>query len=156
MDAILAHRIRMLDGLRAFGANYAEFTQRFAASLGVHSTDAAALVEIMYAEDRDVPLSPARLGERIGLTSGATTSLINRLEKAGHVTRTREHADRRIVTLHTSPEIRPPAIAFFATLGEHLDAMLVQYPDEQLHQIEGFLDHLKSTMANALDGKKPQ
>ncbi|MFD8935776.1 hypothetical protein ACFV0R_11000 [Streptomyces sp. NPDC059578] len=44
-------RDRLMEGLRAFGANYTEFTRRFASWLGLHSTDAAALAEILYAED---------------------------------------------------------------------------------------------------------
>ena len=93
---------RVLTGLRSFGADYAEFTRRFAASLGLHTTDAAALVEILYAEDRGTPLSPARLAERIGLSSGATTALLNRLETAGYMA-------WGIVTLFSHPPFRLPA-----------------------------------------------
>ncbi|MFC6931614.1 hypothetical protein ACFQHO_15570 [Actinomadura yumaensis] len=55
---IATQRIRLMDGLRAFGGTYNEFGRRFAAWLGVHSTDAVALVEIFYAEERGAPLSP--------------------------------------------------------------------------------------------------
>lgn len=54
--------------------------------------------------------------------------------------RSREHADRRIVTLRSSPAIQRPAIAFFAPLTRHLDAMLARYPSEQLDQFAAFLD----------------
>ena len=64
-DGLGDQRDRLMDGLRAFGANYTEFTRRFAGFLGLHSTDAAALAEILYAEDKGTPLSPARLSERI-------------------------------------------------------------------------------------------
>jgi MarR family transcriptional regulator, organic hydroperoxide resistance regulator len=146
----VSHVVRVLDGLRAFGANYTEFTRRFAAHLGLHSTDAAALAEILYAEDLGTPLSPARLSERISLTSGATTALLNRLEKAGHIVRSREHADRRIVTIRSSPDIQKPGEEFFGPLNRRMEAMLASYPPEQIEQFEAFLDHLRSTMAEVL------
>ncbi len=155
-EDIVDYRIRLLGGLRAFGANYAEFTRRFAKYLGLHSTDAAALVEILYAEDSGAPLSPARLAERISLSSGATNAVLNRLENAGHVVRSREHADRRIVTLHSSVDIQGPAIAFFTPLSQHLDAMLIRYSSEQLDQFEAFLDQLRTSTTDALAEPDPE
>ncbi|UNZ20477.1 MarR family transcriptional regulator [Streptomyces sp. 891-h] len=141
---------RLVDDLRTFGANYTEFTRRFAAWLGLHSTDAAALAEILYAEDKGVPLSPARLSERICLSSGATTALLNRLEKAGHVVRKREHTDRRIVTLRSSPEVRPQAMKFFGPYAERLEAEISRYTSAQLRQFQEFVTHLSDTMDSLL------
>jgi DNA-binding MarR family transcriptional regulator len=132
--------------LRAFGANYTEFTRRFAGWLDLHSSDAAALVEILYAEDKGTPLSPARLSERVSLSSGATTALVNRLEQAGHVVRTREHTDRRIVSLRSGPNIYKPATEFFGPFSTSLDAVMSGYPPELLRQFEAFLNHLCTTM----------
>lgn len=79
---ISVERERLMDEFRAYGGTFTEFSHRFASWLGLHSTDATALMEITAAEEKGTPLSPARLGERISLTSGATTALLNRLEKA--------------------------------------------------------------------------
>ncbi|WP_344530921.1 MarR family winged helix-turn-helix transcriptional regulator [Streptomyces albiaxialis] len=139
-----------MDGLRAFGANYTEFTRRFAVWLGLHATDAAALAEILYAEDKGTPLSPARLAERVSLSSGATTALLNRLEKAGHVVRTREQADRRVVTLRSSPEIRPRAVEFFGPYSARLTEVVARHDPERLREFEGFLDELRDAMGALL------
>ncbi|MFG2652904.1 MarR family winged helix-turn-helix transcriptional regulator [Streptomyces sp. NPDC048436] len=149
-DGLEARRDRLMDGLRAFGANYAEFTQRFATWLGLHSTDAAALVEILYAEDKGTPLSPARLSERVSLSSGATTALLNRLEAAGHIVRTREHTDRRIVTLRSSPHVKPRAEEFFGPYATRMTAEMSQYTPEQLQHFENFIAHLRDTMDSLL------
>ncbi len=146
---------RLLDGLRAFGALHTDFTARFAAWLGLHSTDATALVEILYAEDEGTPLSPTRLSERLGLTTGATANLLNRLEALGHIVRTREHADRRIVTLRSSQSIEQPAREFFGPLNEHLQAMVAQYDPRRLAEFEAFLHHLRATMEDALAERAP-
>ncbi|MEU4803934.1 MarR family transcriptional regulator [Actinosynnema sp. NPDC023587] len=155
MDEAGERAARLLDGLRAFGANYTEFTGRFASWLGLHSTDAAALAEILYAEDQGAPLTPTRLSERLSLTTGATTNLLNRLEKLGHVVRTREHADRRVVTLRSGPDIETPARAFFGPLAGHLDALVAQYPPGQLDLVEDFLERLRDTMRTALADPPP-
>ncbi|WYB30410.1 MarR family winged helix-turn-helix transcriptional regulator [Streptomyces sp. SM1P] len=143
-DAVRVDRV--MDGLRAFGANYTEFTRRFAAWLGLHSTDAAALVEILYAEDQGAPLSPARLSERVSLSSGATAILLKRLEQAGHIVRTRESTDRRVVTLRSSPDIRPRAMAFFGPYSERMAEAMAAYPPEEIERFEQFLGTLRSTM----------
>ncbi|MEU7899090.1 MarR family transcriptional regulator [Nonomuraea sp. NPDC049152] len=148
---VSAQHHRLMEGLRVYGANYTEFTRRFAAWLGVHSTDAVALMEIFYAEDRGAPLSPARLSERISLSSGATTALLNRLERAGHIIRTREHTDRRIVTLTSSPHIQEPARKFFGPLADRLDATMSRYPPELLQQFETFLHDLCTAMDAQLE-----
>ncbi|MFC3453745.1 MarR family winged helix-turn-helix transcriptional regulator [Amycolatopsis speibonae] len=150
-DDVAARAVSLLDGLRGFGANYTEFTRRFANWLGLHATDAAALVEILYAEDTGSPLSPARLGERIALTSGATTNLLNRLESLGHVVRTRESADRRKVTLRSGPDIQGPAREFFGPFSAGLTALVAEYPAEEIERFEAFLRHLRSTMDTVLD-----
>ncbi|MEW2065466.1 MarR family transcriptional regulator [Streptomyces sp. NPDC007346] len=135
-----------MDGLRAFGANYTEFTRRFANWLGLHSTDAMALVEILYAEDKGTPLSPARLSERVSLSSGATAILLKRLEQAGHIVRTRESTDRRVVTLRSSPEIRPRAEAFFGPYTERMAEAMAAYSPHEIRRFEGFIGDLRSTM----------
>ncbi|MFJ8911721.1 MarR family winged helix-turn-helix transcriptional regulator [Amycolatopsis sp. NPDC102389] len=150
-DDVAARTASLLDGLRSFGANYTEFTRRFADWLGLHATDAAALVEILYAEDTGSPLSPARLGERIALTSGATTNLLNRLENLGYVVRTRENADRRMVTLRSGPDIQGPAREFFGPFSAGLAALVAEYPAQEIERFEAFLRHLKSTMDEVLE-----
>ena len=151
----LAERVRLLGAIRAVGADYAAFTRSFATWLGLHAAAAAALVEILFAEDSGTPLSPARLAERVGLTSAATAPLLDRLERAGHVVRSREHTDRRVVTLRTSADIQGPAVQFFATLGRHLDALLARHSPEQLALVEAFLDELHATMGAALAEEVP-
>ncbi|WP_374228970.1 MarR family winged helix-turn-helix transcriptional regulator [Streptomyces sp. DH8] len=140
----------VMNGLRAFGANYTEFTRRFAAWLGLHSTDAAALVEILYAEDQGAPLSPARLSERVSLSSGATAILLKRLEQAGHIVRTRESSDRRVVTLRSSPGIRPKAIAFFGPYSERMIEAMAAYSPQEIQRFEDFLGTLRTTMETLL------
>ncbi|MFB7032616.1 MULTISPECIES: MarR family winged helix-turn-helix transcriptional regulator [unclassified Streptomyces] len=135
-----------MESLRIYGGHYAELSRRFATWLGLHSTDATAVLEIAAAEERGTPLSPARLSERISLSTGATTALLNRLEAAGHITRAREHSDRRIVTLRSGGHIQERADEFFGPLAHRLDTAMSHYPPRLLERFEAFVDDLNATM----------
>ncbi|WP_328908074.1 MarR family transcriptional regulator [Streptomyces sp. NBC_00234] len=149
-DGVAEQRERLMESLRIYGGHYAELSRRFAAWLGLHSTDATAVLEIAAAEERGTPLSPARLSERIPLSTGATTALLNRLEAAGHITRAREHSDRRIVTLRSGEHIQERADEFFGPLAHHLDAAMSHHPPQLLEQLEAFMADLNTTMDNYL------
>jgi DNA-binding MarR family transcriptional regulator len=79
-------------------------------------------------------------------SSGATTALINRLERAHHVVRTREHSDRRVITLHTTEHVGELASEYFGPLAERLDDMMANYSPEVLRQFETFVVDLRNTM----------
>lgn len=145
-DGVAEQRERLMELLRIYGGHYAELGRRFAAWLGLHATDATAVLEIAAAEERGAPLSPARLSERISLSTGATTALLNRLEAAGHITRTREHSDRRIVTLRSGAHVRERADEFFGPLAGRLDASMAAYPPQFLERFEQFMADLNATM----------
>ncbi|MFI0977354.1 MarR family winged helix-turn-helix transcriptional regulator [Streptomyces sp. NPDC021093] len=145
-DSVMAQRERLAQELKGYGASFTELGRRFADRLGVHSTDAFALLEIASAEAGGVPLSPALLRRRISLTSGAMTVLLNRLERAGYVVRTREHTDRRVVTLRSTPQVKELADEFFGPVNARQDAVLAQYPPELLQQLETVLVRLCSAL----------
>lgn len=149
-------RERIMERFRAYGRAFGELGRLFAHGLGLHSTDAAALVEIIAAEERGEPLSQSALSQRIGLTAGATSSLLSRLEKHGHVTRSRVKDDRRVVTLHSTPEIHRTVDRFFDPLGARLDEMMAMYPREVLGQIERFVVELCATMESYIEERSEE
>jgi DNA-binding MarR family transcriptional regulator len=151
---VAAQRVRLMEEMRGYGATFTEISRRFAAWLALHHTDAVALLEISAAEQRGEPLSPARLSERISLSSGATTTLIDRLEQAHHVVRTREQTDRRVVTLHTTEHVGDLAQEYFGPLGARLDEMMARYSPEDLRQFEAFVVDMRNTMDLYLQGGK--
>lgn len=137
--------IQVLGELLAFSANQSDRGRAFARHMEMRPTDATAIVEILRAEERSQPLTPARLGERIGMTSGATTILLNRLESAGHVTRMRGHADRRIVTLHSAAAVHAEATAFFEPERERIVHLLTQLDPDEIALIHRFTSSLIAT-----------
>jgi MarR family transcriptional regulator, organic hydroperoxide resistance regulator len=137
---------RVLRSFTAFSAAQKELARAFARSVPMHTTDADAVVLIIEAEERGRPLTPARLAERLALTPGATSILLGRLEQAGHVERTREDADRRIVTLRSTATINAAADAFFEPLHRQLPQALGEFTTEQLALIAGAADDLRAAV----------
>jgi MarR family transcriptional regulator, organic hydroperoxide resistance regulator len=155
--AVAERRRRLVEELRDYGATYNRYGRAFATWMGLHSTDADALLEIVNAEQRADPLTPARLAVRISLTSGATATLLNRLERVGHIVRSREHDDRRLVTLRTGPHVRRSAEEFFGPLARRLDAVLTRYPPDVVQQFQDLITDLHTTMnAHLNDGDFPR
>src|SRR5262249_27657118 len=56
--------------------------------------------------DQEGPMTAGRLAERARLSPGATTALLDRLEKRGLARRTRDTKDRRRVLVEVTPELR--------------------------------------------------
>lgn len=145
-SGVAEQRERLIEGLRAYGGHFTELSRLFADWLGLHSTDATALLEVAAAEERGAPLSPARLSERILLSPSATTALLNRLEQAGHIIRSREHTDRRVISLRSSAHVQERADEFFRPLGVRLDAVLAGHPPDVLAGFEALLADLSASM----------
>ncbi len=139
------------EAVRAWSLANAELNQHLAAWTGLPTTDANALGNVVWAAEGGEPLSPAQLARRIGMTSGATTVLLNRLEAAGHVVRTRESTDRRRVTLRPSPEAREAARAFTAFSGQEIAATLREAAPSDLRVVADFMGRLAAaaTAGNA-------
>ncbi len=61
------------------------FLEIFSAAHALHPTDMIALNLIMFT---GTPMTPGALAKALNLSASATTSVLDRLEKAGHVTAT--------------------------------------------------------------------
>ncbi|GAB6902313.1 MarR family winged helix-turn-helix transcriptional regulator [Kineosporia succinea] len=140
-------RQQLLDALRLYAGEYAETSRHSAQALSLHVTDANALVEILWAERLGDPLSPARLAQRVGLTSGATNALVNRLETAGYAARSREHTDRRQVTLRATDLARERTQRLLRRPAEVLEAALDQLGPDTIATLNAALPVLTSALA---------
>ncbi|WP_327112135.1 MarR family transcriptional regulator [Streptomyces sp. NBC_01341] len=101
--------------LRRMNGEINRLVHAFAHAQGLHATDVQALGAILDSEE---PLTPGRLREHLGLTSGAVTACLDRLERAGHIRRARESADRRVVHLHYESGAKAAARSFFMPLAQ--------------------------------------
>jgi DNA-binding MarR family transcriptional regulator len=137
---------RVLDAFLAFASEQNDLSRTFARRSGMHTTDSVAIVAIIRAEEQGEPLTPIRLADAIGLSGGATSILLNRLEKVGYVNRARGHSDRRRVTLHSTAAVHTIADAFFAPLRQRIEAITSTYTSDELRTVERAALDLRATM----------
>ena len=95
---------------RSQGANQ-RFDDAVAAALGINTTDMRC-IDVL---SREGPTTAGRLAEATGLSSGAMTTAIDRLERYGMARRVRDAQDRRRVVV----ELAPGAARIEAFFREH-------------------------------------
>ena len=88
--------------------------------------------------DQEGPMSAGRLAERARLSPGATTALIDRLERKGYARRTRDTEDRRRVLVEIAPELRERAAELYGSPEEGATELEV-YSDDDLRFLIEFL-----------------
>jgi DNA-binding MarR family transcriptional regulator len=120
----LARELRQFTGLGA------SFYRAAAARTGMTITD----IEVMDILDSTGPTTAGQLAELTGLTTGAITGMLNRLEKSSLVRRETDPEDGRrvIVQLISDKEAMREINAAFASLGKAWEGIASHYDDEQL------------------------
>lgn len=136
--------------LRRLNGEMNRLVHGFAATQGLHATDVQALAAIL---DSDTPLTPGRLREHLGLTSGAVTACLDRLERAGHIRRSRDSKDRRVVHLHYAPRGRSAARAHFLPLAEAAARAQEGFGDDELAVVLRFLTAMNEEL-DRLSGRR--
>jgi len=114
------------------------FGQSVAIRLGLSESDVDAL-ELLI----DTGAATAgKLAEVLGLTSGAVTRVIDRLEQAGYVRRISDPADRRRVIVEVIPEKVTTVESMMDSLAAAAEREAGQYTSEQLATIDDFLSKM--------------
>jgi DNA-binding MarR family transcriptional regulator len=86
------------------------------------------------------PMSVGRLSESIGLSSAATTTLLDRLEQKDFVRRTRDAGDRRKVLVEMTDFGRRLTSEVYEPIARDGASLLRTFSDEQLEAITSYLD----------------
>lgn len=83
------------------------------------------------------PVTAGTIGEHTGLTTGAVTGLMDRLEKAGYVRRARDPHDRRKVVVELLPNEQMDALlaSAFGPLSDDMTKLAAGYSGTELRVI---------------------
>jgi DNA-binding MarR family transcriptional regulator len=133
-DSPPAHRALVFDTLD-LGADIDAVGQAAAAHIGINQTDLICLNALF----RQGPMSAGQLASAMGLTSGATTTAIDRLERAGYVHRRNDPNDRRRVLVVASEDGARQAFALFDGLLDALARLAGTYTDAQLALLQDLI-----------------
>jgi len=91
------------------------------------------------------------LAKRTNLTTGAVTSMIRRLERAGYVTATRDPADRRRVIVALVPEKLDRGRELYASFGQEMDRVIAGYSTEEVELLARHYDQMSAVFLDQLD-----
>lgn len=120
---------------RKLGAATIMFHQAVADRLGLNITDHKCLDFVLL----NGPLTAGELATMTGMTTGAITAAIDRLEGAGFVKRADDPNDRRRVLVRAVPKNLGPARKLFEPFAALLDEMTGRYSDAELVAIVDFM-----------------
>ena len=126
------------------------FGQTVASQVGVSSSDLECL-DFLNIEGR---VTAGRLAELTGLTSGAITGVVDRMEKAGLVRRERDESDRRKVFIAVVPEALGRIGQYYEPLQKAVTRDWEGYSDAELKLLLRFMTQSYNTMIGVLDDLK--
>ncbi len=107
-----------------------------ALSLGLNRTDLRCLGMVM---DKG-SISASALAEVVGLTRGAMTTVIDRLEKAGYVQRADDRDDRRGTKIEATAQAKKVIAEIWGPIRKEGFALLESYSDEEIEIIIRFFE----------------
>jgi DNA-binding MarR family transcriptional regulator len=89
---------------------------------------------------RSGPTTASALAEAAGLTRGAMTTALDRLEAAGHARRTLDAQDRRVVRIELTEAARANVLRLYEPLANDGLQLLQKYSADELAAVLRYLD----------------
>ncbi len=136
----------MSEGMTRLGQHVAEAS-------GSHPTDMSAISVLARHPGR---FTVGELGTELGLSKAATTSLVDRLEQAGHVHRVRDVADRRRWHLEVTPQAHALAGSVLRDFLDRTRAALDGYTVDELEVARRFLTDITGVLLQSRQGGRPE
>jgi DNA-binding MarR family transcriptional regulator len=134
MDAAPDRRAELSAALlragRSLGNSSSMLLNACADRLGLHSTDWSCV--LLLNEALPEPLTAGQLADLTGLTTGAITGVLDRLEKSGFVRRERHPTDRRRVIARLVPDEMARIQPMFDGMIADMLAVHLAYSDDEL------------------------
>jgi DNA-binding MarR family transcriptional regulator len=121
--------------MRALQRAIDAYDELVAARLGINRSDLRCL-DLLHETGT---MTAGQLAQGSGLTSGATTRMLDRLERAGYLRRLADPGDRRRVFVELTPQARKLAGELYGPF-EAAGVGLKRYPPDQLTLLRDFLD----------------
>jgi DNA-binding MarR family transcriptional regulator len=149
--------------MRKSSAQGTLFAQAVAEHAGISNSDMDCM-DFLNMEGR---MTAGRLAELTGLTTGAITGVIDRMEKAGFVRRERDDSDRRKVFIAPVPERLVEIGRFYVLMQRAMEKLsdgytdaelklLLRYSSEAYHSILDATNQLKTMLKEQPKGKRAE
>jgi DNA-binding MarR family transcriptional regulator len=122
------------------------YSQAVAERLGISSADLECLDLIALRG----PTPAGAIAEAIGLTAGAITGVVDRLERAGLARRERSREDRRVVTVRLTRAVEKRVAPLFGPMEKAAMEALAGYSDDELALLLEFFRRASAAAHTAL------
>ena len=142
--ATLLHELGL--EMRRMSAQGVLLSNAVAEQVGISSSDLECLDFIVMAGNEAI--TAGELAAATGLTSGAVTGLVDRLEKAGFVRREHDRIDRRKIRVVPVEATLQRLSAYYAPLAQRTESLWAEYTEKQLRTI---LDFARRSVALAAE-----
>ncbi len=126
---------QLLDEVRRSQSATDRYDQAVADALGMNRTDMRCL-DVLQRGGR---LTAGQLAEATGLTTGAMTTALDRLERLGYVRRLRDVADRRRVLVEITPTADTVASSYYTEHAEQAERLYHRYSADELELLLRFV-----------------
>src|SRR5262245_41184065 len=123
------------------------FSQTVAERFRLTSSDLECLDLIGF---RGGVVTAGDLAQATGLTTGAVTGIIDRLEKAGFAKRERDAQDRRKVLVRLLPAAERRIAPLYASMSQAMDDLMSGYTDAQLALLKDFISKSRQIMVDVI------
>jgi DNA-binding MarR family transcriptional regulator len=124
--------------LREFLRVSADFERRLGRDLEVNPTDLTAMEHLIESG----PLSPSEIAARLGVTTAAATTIVDRLARVGHVHRRSNEQDRRgVLVVPESGSIRR-ALDVIRPMVQEVDGALSEFDEAEQRAITAYLERV--------------
>jgi DNA-binding MarR family transcriptional regulator len=141
--------LRFKEAVRANQTATDVFDEALTTFLGINRTDGRCLDII----DRVGRISAGHLANESGLTTGAVTAVVDRLEAAGYARRIRDTLDRRKIWIEVTEDARTINARIFGFFSRIWPNLMGRFTQDQLSAILEFLEvgtFLNQEMAAAM------
>ena len=119
-----------------------------ASKAGLNVTDAQCVSALVL----DGPQTPGQLAQLLGITTGgAITAVIDRLERAGYVKRTRDPDDRRRVIVELVEDNVAEFGRYFEPISRAFRERLGAYSDEELAVLRRWIRENNAAMPGVIE-----
>ncbi|GAB3824120.1 MarR family winged helix-turn-helix transcriptional regulator [Dactylosporangium cerinum] len=140
------------ESLRELSIQLSLLNHQVGGRLGVKDADFDCLDLI----NRHGPMSPSALARRAGQHPATMTGVLDRLERAGWITRERDPADRRAVQVRALKERNTEIFHLYTGMNAAMDDLCAGYDETQLELLAEFLDRATAAGRQATDALADQ
>lgn len=136
----------MADGLREISGLGVLHSQALAARLGISGSDLECFDYVLMRG----PMTAGELARATGLTTGAITGIVDRLERAALVRRKQDPSDRRKVVVEVPPAVQRRVTPLGEPMQKAMLTVLNKYDNDELQLLLDFVRSAREASLGAI------